>query len=242
MDNYRSPFPSLMKDKTPEAPPDGGEEVQQGCQWDHPTGGAPRTVDVVALGFSLRAYMHRQLTKGLDVQSRVDEVWTVNRGIRLIEADLAFVLDELPDEIDNDPHYGEALKQYKKPIISTRCDTRVQSCMVYPAARILDCLKSEWGIELRDPYWHNSMPMVMAYALCIGVKELTLWGCDYQSEGGLSLEDDRANLEYWIGICRALGMRVGCPTDSTLLNSRKHQSLYVYGLRDQRRASTYLYE
>jgi len=221
--------------------PNGAKRVRQGSVWVHPTGGAPERVDVVALGYSMRSYVHRQLTKGLDPDEVVDEVWTVNRGLRVFEADMAFVLDELPDEIANDPHYGDAIMGYQKPIISTTCDPRAVWCRTYPAADILDCLRIEYGIELRDPYWHNSMPMIMAYALYIGVKELTLWGCDYTSEGGLSLEDDRANLEYWIGMCRALGMRVGVPTDTTLLNQRKHSGgLYVYGLRDQRNARAFL--
>lgn len=221
--------------------PSGAKNVLQGSGWVHPTGGAPRTVDIVALGYSMRSYMHRQLTKGLDVECRPDEVWTVNRGIRLIRADMAFVLDELPDEIENDPAYGIALQTAIIPIISTRCDPSVPMSTLYPAADILDCLRSEWFAGLMDPYWHNSMPMVLAYALCLGVEEVTLWGCDYQSEQGLSLEDDRANLEYWVGICRACGMRVGVPDGSTLLNNRKTGGrLEVYGLRDQRRAREYL--
>ena len=222
--------------------PKGAEIVLQGSSgWVHPTGGTPRTVDVVALGYSMRSYMHRQLNKGLAVEDTVDEVWTVNRGIRLINADMAFVLDELPDEIENDPAYGEALKAYNKPIITTRCDPSVPMSTLYPAVDILDCLRDTHGWKGSDPYWHNSMPMVLAYALFIGVQELTLWGCDYQSEQGVSLEDDRANLEYWCGVCRYAGMRIGVPVDSTLLNQRKTGgALHVYGLRNQRRAHEFL--
>lgn len=220
---------------------DSPEEVMQGVQWVHPTGGAPRTVDIVALGYSMRAYVHQCLRKGLESDAVSDEVWTVNRGIRAFNADLAFILDELPDEIINDPAYGEAIKNYKKPIISTVCADDVGVCSTYPGAAILDCLRTTHGMSITDPYWHNSMPMVMAYALFIGVEQVTLWGCDYQSEAGVSLEDDRANLEYWCGVCRARGMRVGVPTESTLLNQRKTSGgLYVYGLRDQRRAARFL--
>ena len=185
--------------------------------------------------------MHRQLTKNLDVDSRSDEVWTVNRGIRLIEADMAFVLDELPDEIANDPAYGEALEAYKKPIISTRCAPSVSTATLYPAPEILECLQSVHGMPIDDPYWHNSLPMVLAYALFIGVEQVTLWGCDYQSQQGQPLEADRSNCEYWVGVCRALGMRVGVPQGSNLLNQHAHDGkLWVYGLRDQREARAFL--
>lgn len=208
--------------------------------WHHPTGGNPERVAVVALGASCQAYMHHQLNKSLPPGSAPDEVWTVNRGIRLFAADLAFVLDELPDEIADDPAYGEALKSFQKPIISTVCSSEVSTCVRYPAPQILDCLREWYTVE--DPYWHNSMPMVMAYALFIGVKEITLWGCDYTLSDGTVIESDRANLEYWVGVARARGMRVGVPTQSTLLNQRKTGGkLYVYGLRDQRRAGAFLW-
>jgi len=207
--------------------------------WEHPTGYKPSRVDVVALGYSCQAYMRHQLARARALDSVVDEVWTVNRGIRLFAADLAFVLDELPDEIINDPAYGVALKGYEKPIISTVCSMEVPNSRRYPSADILDCLTKRTGLV--DPYWHNSIPMVLAYAWYIGVQEVTLWGCDYQLENGRTAEDNRANCEYWVGMCRALGMRVGVPVESNLLNQAKTGGeLYVYGLRDQRRAAAFL--
>lgn len=210
--------------------------------WQHPTSQPkPKRVHVVALGQSCQAYMRHQLTKGLPAGSAPDEVWTLNRGIRLFSADLAFVLDELPDEIADDPAYGEALKSFKKPIITTVCSPDVHACYTYPAADILDCLRDRTGQPVSDPYWHNSVPMVVAYAWFIGVEELTLWGCDYTMSDGRVIEDDRANLEYWVGFARACGMRVGVPTESTLLNQAKTGGrLHVYGLRDQRRAAAWL--
>jgi len=222
-----------------ESAPTGAQEVRQGGQWQHPTGRRPHSVDVVALGYSLRTYMHHQLRKNRDPKTITDEVWTINRGIRCVEADMAFILDELPDEIKDDPAYGHAIKAYKNPILTTEISHHAPTSIAYPAEQIMDCLIDAVGVN--DPYWHNSMPMVLAYAWFIGVQELTLWGCDYQGESGLALEDDRANLEYWVGMCRALGMRIGVPAGTTLLNQRKHNGeLYVYGLRDQRRAAVYL--
>lgn len=209
--------------------------------WRHPTGRSPKRVTVVALGQSCQAYMRHQLTKGLPAGSMPDEVWTVNRGIRLFAADLAFVLDELPSEMTADPAYGEALRRYEKPIISTVCSTEVQHSVRYPAPYILDCLRERTGHDVTDPYWHNSMPMVVAYAWFIGVEELTLWGCDYNMTDGRVIEADRANLEYWVGWVRSCGMRVGVPTETTLLNqARTGGALHVYGLRDQGQAASFL--
>lgn len=215
--------------------------------WRHPTGcRAPRSVAIVALGQSSGSYVHWQLEKGRDPASIPDEVWTVNRGIRVFAADLAFVLDEIGPEIDGDPAYGAILQKVQIPIISTVCDSRVGNCHRYPAAQILDCIAQipELGLQAPcDPYWHNSMPMVLAYAWFIGIREVTLWGCDYQTEHGHTIEANRANLEYWVGWVRARGMRVGVPLTTTLLNQRETRGeLRIYGLRDQRRAADWLKE
>jgi len=207
--------------------------------WKHPTGGTPQRVDVVALGSSCQTYMRHQLTKGRKASSIPDEVWTLNRGLRLFAADLAFVLDEIEPEIRKDEAYGQALKDYQKPIISTTYTDAVEHCHVYPGAEILDCIEERSG--LTDPYWHNSVPMVLAYAWWLGVKELVLWGADYTLPNGRVLEDDRANCEYWLGWCRASGMRIGVPEDSTLLNTAQTGGeLRIYGLVDQSMAPAFV--
>jgi len=197
---------------------------------------------MVALGQSCQAWMHHQLRKNrprADIGPLSTEVWTVNRGIRLFAADMAFILDELDSEIQRDKSYGDAIISYEKPIITTRCSPLVHTSQRYPAAEILDCIR-EWA-PIGDPYWHNSIPMIVAYAMLIGVKSMVIWGADYTLPGGRTIEDDRANLEYWIGFARARGMKVGVPMESTLLNSLKHQGeLHVYGLLDQGEAQAWL--
>lgn len=207
--------------------------------WKHPTGANPARVDVVALGRTCQTYAKNQLRKQRDPENTVDEVWTINRGLRLFACDLAFVLDELDAENRKDPDYGKAIAAFDKPIITTRSSALAPWATLYPAADILDCFQRLTGMS--DPYWHNSIPMVVAYAWFIGVKELRLWGCDYQLEDGRVIEDDRACLEHWVGFVRARGMRVGAPVDSTLFNGyRRGDELYVYGLVDQSTAQDFL--
>lgn len=203
--------------------------------WAHPTGCRPKRIHLVALGNSSAAYVRHQLTKGLEQSAVVDEVWTFNRGIRLFEADLAFVLDEIEPEARKDPAYGAMLRRYEKPIISTRYTDLVPSCHVYPGPEILDSIEKRAGVT--DPYWHNSVPMALAYAWFIGVQEVTLWGADYTLPNGQVLEDARANCEFWIGWLRACGVRVGVPLESTLMNTRQTGGeLRIYGLLDQSQA------
>jgi len=198
-------------------------------EWRHPTGQVPEVVDLVALGQSTRSdWISHCLSKDRQPDARYSEVWTVNRGIRAFRADLAFVLDEVASEATKDPAYGQALSAYPWPIITTVAAAPYEQCRRYPSRWILDT----FGIpEGADPYWHNSIPMVLAYAGALGVPELRMWGCDYVLEDGRVLEADRANCEFWMGRCMQRGMKIGIPHGSTLCNTSTHRgSLWVYGL------------
>lgn len=197
----------------------------------HVTGRSPVSVDVVALGVSLRSYVAYQLRKDTDEGLR-DEVWAVNRGLRVIRADLAFVLDDLRGEAARDPDYGAAMQVYDRPIITTTPYIEYPTAVRYPAREIMDTLHEASPTYGPDPYWHNSLPMVVAYAWYIGVERLTLWGADYTDDLGRTLEADRANLEYWCAIARYCGMKISVPDTSSLFNANLTKGrLRIYGLR-----------
>lgn len=201
--------------------------------WAHPTRNAPTEVAVVALGVTSRAWIDYGLRKGgpndATPASDFDEVWTVNRGVRVFRHDVAWVMDDLIGEANSDYRYGQFLMRHPKPVITSVAYDSFTSSLTYPMAEV----QAELGVEA-VPYFHNSVPYIIAYALFIGVKRLILFGCDYTHPNAPNIrEADRANCEYWVGFARARGMRVGVPQDSTLLNTRDHDGLWWYGYREQ---------
>jgi hypothetical protein len=111
------------------------------------------------------------------------------------------------------------------PVITSDDVTDFLHAHRYPLREVLDAVGTE------NAYFHNSLPYILAYALFIGVEELHLWGADYSHERLKDRESDRANAEYWIGYCRAKGMRIIVPATTTLLNSTRHG--WYYGYRHQ---------
>jgi len=77
-------------------------------------------------------------------------------------------------------------------------------------------------------YLHNSLPMILAYADFIGIKELIIYGADYSHESHKSREADRPCAEYWCGYCAARGMKVIIPAESSLLNQDQAPRVYGY--------------
>jgi hypothetical protein len=81
-------------------------------------------------------------------------------------------------------------------------------------------------------YFHNSLPYMLAYALFLEtVETIHMFGCDYTYPGANIHEEDRANCEFWVGVCRANGIEVKVPEDTTLLSARKQPYAYGFGAR-----------
>lgn len=208
--------------------------------WQHPTGEWPTHVHLVALGTTARTeWTQHMLSKHQPASDEHWEVWTVNRGVRLFKADLVFVLDEIENEAALDPAYGQALLHHSGPIISTKCEGAYSHAHPYPARAVLASLGMDPDVV--DPYWHNSIPMIIAYAMAIGVQTLGLWGCDYTRPDGFVMEADRANCEHWCGRAAQAGMQIMLPPSTTLYShGQLGGQLHVYGLVNQRYARGFL--
>jgi hypothetical protein len=224
--------------------------------WQHPTGRRPKSVAVVALGPSSMQWHAGSWTYDR-AHGKPDEVWTVNKGLRTIRCDLAFVMDDLVGEGRRSDEYRRDIDDFDAPIITAIVDEDVLAMYrnaqiyAYPAselwlwigARILAArgvtaeqmaadVKGvvQMGLQV-GRYVQNSLPWILGYAAMIGVERVGLFGADYTFPGQTAREAERANAEYWVGLTRALGVEVLVPNETTLLNQREEFWLYGYGAR-----------
>jgi hypothetical protein len=213
------------------------ERADVTAEWRHPTGRTPRSVLVVALGPTKQGLLelttrHEPPPDVMDV----DEVWGMNGGVNhmagRVAYDLLWIMDHLDGEEAKEPRYGELIRRWidrhGAPVITSQAGTWGLNSRVheYPLRQVMDTFGRDDAA-----YFHNSVPYVLAYALWIGVERLVLWGADYSHEALKHREDDRANAEYWVGYCRARGMKIQVPADTTLLNTDR--GFWFYGYRDQ---------
>jgi len=220
-------------------------------KWQHPTGNSPDVVDIIALGPSQREYHAHHHAAYTPAMPSPDETWAINKGMRTIRSDLAFVLDDLEGERRQSSRYADELLDYAKdrPIITSelmKCERGTWPGLIYdyPLSGVVDHIgerlakiqgiKKPTGRQIRDTglsvgyYLHNSVPMILAYALLIGVKEIRLYGADYTIRASDSMEENRPNCEYWVGFLRAWGVRIRVPGGTTLLNTDQNKRIYGY--------------
>lgn len=182
-------------------------------KWVHPTGRIPKSVTLLALGPSRRDYILSQIRH--NEGSRTEEIWTMNTGGRCFTHDLLWVMDDLKMQEHFDPGYGEFLKRHDKPIITSQAYDEYPSSLSFPVYEMIKDL----GLDGLSLWFNNSSAWILSYAIWIGVKEIYLFGMDYDYPGQPIKERGKACSAFWIGYALARGVSVVVPPSSTMLDA-----------------------
>ena len=181
---------------------------------EHPTGSAPEKVVLVGLGPSKSEYMDIMASDSLILDR--DEVWGVNGAGAVIKCDLSFAMDDYLTCVNRTPAFAKWFEDAEEPFFTST--SRNPKALDYPLERVLNMPGAR-------PYFNGSVSYIAAYAALIGVKQLTIFGCDYLY-GGMGRMHPRqtetvarylACMSWWLGFCQAKGMEViVCPSSPLL--------------------------
>lgn len=176
----------------------------------------PKKIAIVALGASCRSFVLETLSKqGL---SYYDEVWTVNRGFRGIRHDRLFVMDDFKWIAERDPAYAEFLKKHDKPIMTSTVYADYPQAVAYPLQAVMETIGD-------DAFAVNTVAYMIAYAMHIGVKEMSIYGADFVYPNGNTAEFGGQACTYLLGMCRHFDIQFRLPGDTTLLYANKVKPL-----------------
>src|SRR5690606_26683501 len=105
----------------------------------------------------------------------------------------------------------DSMGNAKCPIVTSRRYERDPQSEAYPLQAVIN----EFGF----PYFNGTVAYAIPYAWLKGVKELSLFGCDYAwLNQPQKAERGRGCCEYWIGRVMERGMKVRVLSMSTLLD------------------------
>lgn len=193
----------------------------------------PEHVVILGLGPSVDCYT--------DVVKRLggrhvfcDEVWAINALGSILQCDRIFHMDDVRvQEIraaarpeSNIARMLEWMRKHPGPIYTSRAHPDYPGLVEFPLEEVINSC----GIA----YLNNTAAYAVAYAVHIGVKKLTLFGCDYTYPSAHDAERGRACTEFHLGIAKARGIEIGIPDRTTLLDSlvAEHDRLYGYDTLD----------
>ncbi len=193
----------------------------------------PEKVAIVALGASSRSFLTEQMgNPGL--ARPFDEVWTVNRGFRAFYHDRLFVMDDLRWLSKEKKDYARWLKKHDKPIITSTVYDEFPMAVEYPLQEVMETIQD-------DLFTVNTVAYMVAYAIHIRVKEVSIYGADFCYPDGNFAESGGQAVAYLCGMMRHFGMTHRIPGSSTLLyanrvklNSYGQQQREPYGFHRKR--------
>jgi hypothetical protein len=176
------------------------------------------------MGPSATDYLGKTLTQEFD-PNWVDETWCINMAANPFRCDVVFWMDDLIDQEKFRPKLFVALRKFNIPVITSIArPSVVPNSFDYPIDEVSQLSIPVFG----KPYLNNGVAMAIAYALLIGVQDLSIYGADFSYPNRDFAESGRACVESWLTLAGIRGMNIQlCPMTS-LMDSVKDHGIYGY--------------
>lgn len=191
-------------------------------------GEAPAHVAILGLGPSVKTYL--ELTKRMGGRRKfADETWSINALGDVFVCDRIFHMDDVriqeiraaaaPDS--NIAAMLKWLRTHPGPVYTSRTHEDYPGLVAYPLEAVVD--------STGYAYMNNTAAYAVAYAIYIGVKKITVFGCDFTYENSHHAEKGRACVEFWLGIAAARGIKLSIPQSSSLMDGCEPMAEKLYG-------------
>lgn len=95
----------------------------------------PETIAIIACG-PTNADWHKGHFAYEKIFPGVDEVWSLNKGLRTTKCDLGFVMDDMVTEARRCPEYAADLRKLSIPIVTSTVDQQVKD--LFPDNRLIE--------------------------------------------------------------------------------------------------------
>lgn len=188
----------------------------------------PDHVAIIGLGPSAEAFMDHVKRLG-GRHEFCDEVWTINSLGDVLQCDRVFHMDDVRiQEIravarpeSNIAAMLKWLRRHPGPVYTSRIHPDYPGLVAFPLEDVINSC----GVA----YLNNTAAYAVAYAVHIGVKRITMFGCDYTYPNAHDAEKGRACTEFHLGIAKARGIRIGLPDKTSLMDAMCDEQDRLYG-------------
>jgi hypothetical protein len=189
---------------------------------------APDHVVILGLGPSCEAYIdHVKRLGGRHVYA--DEVWAINALGGIVQCDRIFHMDDVriqqvraaarPES--NIARMLEWMRVHPGPIYTSRAHPDYPGLVEFPLQDVINSC----GVA----YLNNTAAYAVAYAVHIGVKQISCFGMDYTYANAHDAEKGRACTEFHLGIAKARGIKIGLTDKTSLMDACENEQDRLYG-------------
>ncbi|EHK56909.1 class I SAM-dependent methyltransferase [Allomesorhizobium alhagi] len=188
----------------------------------------PAHVVILGLGPSLETFV--DLTKRLGGRHALcDEVWGINAVGGVLQCDRVFHMDDVRvQEVraaarpeSNIAKMLEWMRRHPGPIYTSRPHPDYPGLEAFPLEDVINSC----GIA----YFNSTAAYAVAYAVHIGVRQISLFGCDFSYRNSHDAEKGRGCVEFHLGIAKARGIEIGFPETTSLMDANAPITERIYG-------------
>lgn len=153
------------------------------------------------------------------------EIWGVNTMYRNRKLDKIFIMHDIKhDLMVQDRDFFETVNSLGIPVVTAGDYSALKNNIIYPAEEVIEY----FGVA----FFLNVMSWMIAYAIMLEPKRLSLYGCDMRSDSGDEYRlGERGCVEFWLGVAMGKGIDLGLPQESFLLKRIMRGNFYGYHLR-----------
>lgn len=194
----------------------------------------PDHVVILGLGPTLDQYV--DLVKRLGGRHKLaNEVWGINALGDLIHCDRVFHMDDVlvqemraaANPSSNIKVMLEWMKRYQGRIYTSMVDSDGRARTAYPA--LLEFPLAEVINSTGSAYFNSTAAYAVAFAIHLGVKKISLFGCDFTYAKSHDAEKGRACVEFWLGIASERGIEICIADRSSLMDMCEPDAMKMYG-------------
>lgn len=158
-----------------------------------------------------------------------DETWGINAVGDLFQCDRIFHMDdvriqEIRSAADPNSNIAAMLKWMRihpGPIYTSRCHPDYPGLVPYPLGEVIT--------RTNYTYFNSTVAYAVAYAIYLGVSKISLFGLDFTYENAHHAEKGRANVEFYLGMAAARGIKISIPKRSSLMDACNTPADRLYG-------------
>jgi len=189
-------------------------------------------VAILGLGGSVEQYLDIVKRQG-GRHKFCDETWCINALGDVFACDLIFHMDDVRiQEIraaaapeSNIAAMLEWIKHSTVPVITSRAHDDYPALIEFPLEDVLN--------HLGHDYFNSTAAYAIAFAIHVGVTDISVFGMDFTYANVHHAEKGRACVEFWLGQAHARGIKINMPKTTTLLDSNCERADRLYGYDTQ---------
>lgn len=194
---------------------------------------APEHVAIVGLGPSAQAYIDLVERFG-SRHACFDETWVVNTYGSVLAHDRCFLMDDVANL------EREAVDESLKPEVRLKLTNLLAWLRTHPGPVYTSIKRDGYPGLIAYPleeviasvgtaYFNNTVAYATVHAIHLGVKRISLFGCDYSYGKDQHEGTGRACVEFWMGVAAARGIHISVAQTSTLMDAcRPERKFYGY--------------